>query len=183
MLLTRAAQGGNSQDLGSVCLFRAKGNNNYTFWELQKEGQISRESTVVWWGVKGLPAPFMLSEIQISLGKWKLMQGELQQVRSCFDCNHLSFLATGNKLVTEKQLLFPAIHLWHLPPTSPGTISPMYFTLQTTPFHELTQSYHSSCPWTYLTFLDRWKYNSSFTGSLSSFSKKVKGPNVASDTR
>lgn len=161
MLLTRAAQGGNSQAPGSVRLFRAKGSNSYTFWELQKGGQISRESMVRW-----LPAPLMLSEIQISLWNCKFMQGESQQVRACFDYNHLSFLATENKLVTEKPLLFPTIHLWHLPPTSPGTISPIYFTLQTTPFHELTQDYHSSCSWTHLPFLNRGKYNTSCTGSL-----------------
>lgn len=176
-------RGENSQDPGSVCLSRAKGNNSSTFWELQKGGQTSRRTTVVWSGVKGLSAPLMLSEIQIPLGKYKLMWRELQQVRSYFDYNNLSFLASGSKLVTEKQLLFPSIHLWHLPPTSPGTISPIYFTLQVTPFHELTQSYHSSCPWTHLTFLDRWKYNSSFTRSLYSFFKKVSGPSVASDTR
>lgn len=55
--------------------------------------------------------PSLLPEIQISLGKCKLMQRELEQVRSSFDYNHLSFLATGNKLVTEKQPLFPPIHL------------------------------------------------------------------------
>lgn len=149
----------------SVCL-EQKEITVTPFESFRKGGQISRESMVVWQGLKGLSAPLLLSEIQISLGTSKLMQGELLQVRSHFDYNHLSFLATGNKLVTEKQLLFPPIHLWHLPPTSPGMISPIYFTLRTTPYHELIQSYHSSCPWTHLTFLDRWKYNSSFTGSL-----------------
>lgn len=169
MLLTRAAQGGNYQDPGSVCL----GQKEITlYWELQKGRQISRESTVVWRGVKGLSDPLTLPEIQVSLGKCKLMQGELEQVRSSFDYNNLSFLATGNKLVTEKQLLFPPIHLWHLPSTSPGMISPIYFTLQTTPLHELTQSYHSSCPWTHLTFLGRWKYNSSYNRKTLIFLQK-----------
>lgn len=137
------------------------------FESFRKGGRLSgRAQWCVWWGVKGLSVPLKLSEIQISLGKCKLMQGQLQQVRSYFNYNCLSFLATENKLVTEKQLLFPPIHLWHLPPTSPRTISPIYFALQTTPFHELILSYHSSCPWTHLTFPDKWKYNSSFTGRL-----------------
>lgn len=153
----------------SICLGQ-KEISTYAFWKFQKGGQNSRQSTVVWQGLKWLSAPLMLSEILISLGKCQLMQGEeLQQVRSYFGYNRCSFLASGNKLVTEKQLLFPAIHLWHVPPTSPGMISPVYFTLQATPLHKLTQSYHSSCPWPYLAFPDSWKDNSftafSFTES------------------
>jgi len=106
-------------------------------------------------GLKKLSAPPVLSEIQISLEKCQLMQGkELLQIRSYFGYNSRSFLAFGNQLVTEKQLLFPDIHFCHVPPTSPEVFSPIYFTPQMTPLHKLTQSNHSSCPRPHLAFPD-----------------------------